>query len=260
MQHIIVLGAGLAGAVCALGLQRQGYHVTVIGSSRSFAVEAYQSVMHSFKTDQVWNCVGDCESACSRHVICNGTSSAQNKEFLLDRPLFDAALIAQLKRENIPVIEENESKESKRDSGIVVQLKTGRQVVGDFLVEARGRQAPASGKGLRGPETISLLNRWKGKEAQAQTTVTSLLDGWSWMAQLPDGRCYWQLTLDVNAAQLPGKKELIEYCMHRRAHCTVAQHFFRDQDMPKLEQIDLHARSSTSTLSQEVLGKLDSYR
>ncbi len=255
MQQIVVLGAGPAGTVCALGLQRLGYAVTVVASARSFAaVEGVsERVLHGLKQAGLELALASVNQACLRQVSWNGASSAQNQEFLLDRPVFDAALIAQLRQAGIQVIEHSAIKLVAQAAGFEIQLKDGQTLSADFLVEARGRQAPASGKGLRGPETISLLNRWQGQSAAPKTTVTSLADGWSWMAQLADGRCYWQLTLDVASANLPSKQQLIDYCAQRRAACSVSQQFFAEQ--PSIEQIDLHARSSTSTLSQAAVGE-----
>ncbi|MFT0212314.1 tryptophan 7-halogenase [Pseudomonas sp. F1_0610] len=253
MQHIVVLGAGPAGAVCALGLHKLGYLVTVVSSKRSFAAleGVSQRVLHAFQQAGLDLALATVNQSCARHVIWNGQESAQNHEFLLDRPVFDQAIIAQLKQAGIPVIEKSAVQVQAVSAGFSVQLKDGQALHADFLVEARGRQAPASGKGLRGPETISLLNRWQATQGEAKTAVTSLPDGWSWMAQLPDGRCYWQITLDVASANLPNKDQLLDYCNQRRKACILSQQFFAQS--PR-QGIDLHARSSTSTLSQIAVG------
>ena len=255
MQHIVILGAGPAGVVCALGLQRLGYAVTVVTTPRSFAaVEGVsERVLQGLQQAGLGLALATVNQACQRQVIWNAENSAQNQEFLLDRPAFDAALISQLQQAGIPVLLQSAVKVIENEQGFQINLKDGQQLAADFLVEARGRQAPASGKGLRGPETISLLNRWLGTACTAKTAVTSLPDGWSWMAQLPDGRCYWQLTLDVSSTKLPNKSELINYCSERRQQCVTSQQFFANQ--PAAKDIDLHARSSTSTLSQAAVGE-----
>ena len=135
--------------------------------------------------------------------------------------------------------------------GHQVELDGGQRLTADFLVEARGRQAPASGKGLRGPETVSLLNRWQGAPGVTASAVESLEDGWAWMARRDDAQCYWQWTVDVASAQLPGKTQLLDYCRMRRQASDFAQAFFVGGQESELQ---LHARSSTAILAPQVCG------
>ncbi|MCY1423039.1 hypothetical protein D9M71_387440 [compost metagenome] len=104
---------------------------------------------------------------------------------------------------------------------------------------------------MRGPETLSLLNRWQGLSGKTASAVQSLEDGWVWMARQADGRCYWQLTVDVASAQLPGKAQLLDYCCERRFQSALAQAFFEQRGETDLQ---LHARSSTAILSQQACG------
>jgi flavin-dependent dehydrogenase len=136
-------------------------------------------------------------------------------------------------------------------SGHRIELQGREALLADFLVEARGRQAPALGKGLRGPETVSLLNRWQGAPGITASAVESLEDGWAWMARRADGQCYWQWTMDVASAELPGKALLLDYCRQRRQQSAVARAFFGDEPPTNLH---LHARSSTEILSPQVCG------
>ena len=106
-------------------------------------------------------------------------------------------------------------------------------------------------KARRGPETLSLLNRWQGEPGPLETAVESLADGWAWMARLEDGRCYWQLTLDVASSQLPPREQLLAYCRERRATSQLVRQFFGDAEE---RELDLHARSSTAILCLEACG------
>lgn len=254
MHSIIVVGAGPAGAVCALGLQRLGLPVTVVSKPRSFAaVEGTTArVMQSLHQGGLFQALDVIHQSCAREVVWNGQSSSQNHEYLLDRPLFDAALLAQLNAVGIPVIQQSVARIEPNQGGFAITLQSGKILLADFLVEARGRQASASGKGMRGPETVSLLNRWQGSPGPARTTIISLPDAWCWMARLPDGRCYWQLTLDIESSRLGNKDELIKYCAMRRNKCPVTRKFFAK--MPAVTDVDLHARSSTATMSKDIVG------
>jgi hypothetical protein len=71
------------------------------------------------------------------------------------------------------------------------------------------------------------------------------------MARRDDGQCYWQWTVDVASAQLPGKAQLLDYCRARRQASDFAQAFFAGGQESELQ---LHARSSTATLAPQVCG------
>lgn len=253
MPVVVILGAGPAAVICALGVQRLGYQVTVVSEARRFsAVEGVsQRVLESLQHAGLRNVLDTVEQACVRSVLWNGEYNEQNHEYLLDRPRFDQALRQQLQDAGIPLLTQRVLRVQSTQHGHQIQLGGGQVLTADFLIEARGRQAPGSGKKMRGPETLSLLNRWQGPPQSVKTALHSHSDGWSWMAQLADGRCYWQLTLDVASAQLPPKARLLEYCRQRRQASTFAQDFFQQSEV---QDIDLHARSSSSTLSLDSCG------
>ena len=253
MLNVVILGAGPAAVVCALGVQRLGYNVTVVSEARRFsAVEGVsQRVLESLQHAGLRNVLDTVEQACVRSVLWNGEYNEQNHEYLLDRPRFDQALRQQLQDAGIPLLTQRVLRVHSAQHGHQIQLGSGQVLTADFLIEARGRQAPGSGKKMRGPETLSLLNRWQGPPQPVKTALHSHHDGWSWMAQLADGRCYWQLTLDVASAQLPSKERLLKYCQQRRQASIFAQEFFQQYEA---QNIDLHVRSSSSTLCNESCG------
>ncbi|MGE9762532.1 flavin-dependent monooxygenase QhpG [Pseudomonas sp. PDM20] len=253
---ILILGAGPAGAAVGLGLRRLGHPVTVISEWRRFAaVEGVsQRVLEGLRNSGLQRALACAAPPSQRRVHWNGVASAQNIECVLDRPRFDAGLREDLKQAGVELIEAQVLTVAEEAPGWRVKLEGGREVQGAFLVEARGRQAPLNQKGSkarRGPETLSLLNRWQGAPGPLATAVESLADGWAWMARLEDGRCYWQLTLDVACSQLPPREQLLDYCRERRAASTLVRQFFGDAAE---HELDLHARSSTAILCLEACG------
>lgn len=253
---ILILGAGPAGAAVALGLRRLGHPVTVISEWRRFAaVEGVsQRVLEGLRNAGLKHALECAAPPSQRRVQWNGVESAQNIECVLDRPRFDAGLREDLKQAGVELIEAQVLAVAEEGAGWRVTLENGREVLGAFLVEARGRQAPLNQRGAkarRGPETLSLLNRWQGEPGPLATAVESLADGWAWMARLEDGRRYWQLTLDVASSQLPPRDQLLDYCRERRAASTLVQEFFGGAEERGL---DLHARSSTAILCLEACG------
>lgn len=253
MTSILILGAGPAGAAVALGLRRLGHAVTLVSEWRRFAAleGVSQRVLEALRSAGLNHALANATLPSQRQVAWNGQQHAQNIEFLLDRPTFDRGLREDLRLAGVEVIEGRILNVHSSADGHRVELDGGQRLTADFLVEARGRQAPASGRGLRGPETVSLLNRWQGTPGVTASAVESLEDGWAWMARRDDGQCYWQWTVDVVSAQLPGKAQLLDYCRARRQASDFAQAFFAGGQESELQ---LHARSSTAILAPQVCG------
>jgi flavin-dependent dehydrogenase len=254
MTMIVVLGAGPAGTAVALGLRRLGHAVTLVSEWRRFAALEGVSVrvLDALRGAGLHQALANAALPSQRQVNWNGRQHAQNIEFLLDRPSFDRGLREDLRTAGVSLIEGRVMGVQTSPSGHCIQIEGQEALSADFLVDARGRQAPALGKGMRGPETVSLLNRWQGSPGKTASAVESLADGWAWMARRADGQCYWQWTVDVTSAELPGKAMLLEYCRQRRRASAVARAFFADQVEVDLQ---LHARSSTAILSPQVCGE-----
>ena len=248
--HIVVLGAGPAGAATAIGLRRLGYLVTVVSEWRRFAaVEGVsQRVLEGLRHAGLGGALSEAAMPATRQVRWNGEHLQMNQEFLLDRQRFDRALRADLARAGVTLIE-GRIREVARAEGHQVRLDDGQMLQAEFLVEARGRQAPLAADRMRGPETISLLNVWHDAPGAPASAVESLDDGWSWMARLADGRCYWQITLDAQG--VPTKAALPEYCATRRRDSALVAELFGAQAM---EPAQVHARSSTAILAGECVG------
>ena len=252
-QSILVLGAGPAGAATALGLRRLGYPVTVVSDWRRFAaVEGVsQRVLEGLRHAGLGAALAQATTPAERQVHWNGEQLRLNQEFLLDRERFDQALRDDLQRAGVTLIE-GRVREVLVDAGHQVRLDDGQILHADFLVEARGRQAPLAHGRLRGPETVSLLNVWQAAPGLPASAVESLDDGWAWMARLADGRCYWQVTLDATTAELPGKAALADYCAERRGRSALVAQLFDEQ---ALLPVSVHARSSTAILAGDCCGK-----
>ena len=253
MTDIVILGAGPAGAAVALGLRRLGHDVTLISEWRRFAALEGVSVrvLDALRSAGLHQALTEATLPSQRQVSWNDQHHAQNIEYLLDRPLFDRGLREDLRLAGVELIEGRVLRVQSSADGHRIEIDGHEPLLAPFLVEARGRQAPAIGKGLRGPETVSLLNRWQGTPGSTASAVESLADGWAWMARRADGQCYWQWTVDVASAGLPGKAMLLDYCRQKRGESAVARVFFGGE--PELD-LQLHARSSTAILNPQVCG------
>ena len=251
--RILILGAGPAGAAVALGLRRLGYPVSVVSEWRRFAALEGVSVrvLEALHSAGFHHALGDATLPSQRQVAWNGQHHAQNIEYLLDRPTFDKGLREDLRLAGVELIDGRVLSIETSTDGHKVEVEGHGAMKIDFLVEARGRQAPSLGKGVRGPETVSLLNRWQGAPGTTASAIESLKDGWVWMARRADGQCYWQWTLDVASADLPDKRDLLQYCLERRRDSMVAQAFF---GLASEIDVQVHARSSTAILNPQVCG------
>lgn len=252
-QGVLILGAGPAGAAVALGLQRLGYTVQVVSDWRRFAaVEGVsQRVLDGLRQAGLLRALACASLASPRRVQWSAEEQRLNQEFLIDRVAFDAAIREDLRAAGIELVAARVRAVEAISGGHRVQLESGRTLHGAFLVEARGRQAPLAGKRQRGPETLSLLNQWQEAPGRPASAVESLVDGWSWMARLADGRCYWQFTLDAAAAELPGKAQLPAWCAQRRGESLLVRELF---GVAALQPASLYARSSTAILCDEASG------
>lgn len=248
--RILVLGAGPAGAATALGLRRLGYPVTVVSDWRRFAAleGVSQRVLEGLRNAGLGGALAEAAMPATREVRWNGQHLQLNQEFLLDRQCFDRALRLDLERAGVKVIK-GRVREVTRKGVHCVGLDDGQVLHAEFLVEARGRQAPLAADRLRGPETVSLLNLWQGEPGAPASAVQSLDEGWAWMARRADGRCYWQITLD--AGGLPGKAALPEYCAERRRGSALVAELFGAQAFAPAQ---VHARSSTAILAGDCVG------
>jgi flavin-dependent dehydrogenase len=247
--RIVVLGAGPAGAAVARALAGLGYAVQVVSEWRRFdAVEELSPrVIEGLRRAGLHRAASCAVGPCKRTTLWNGVLQTLNAEFLVDRRVFDTALRDDLHSADVEVIEATVRTLQSSPAGHDLMIETADgplSLHADFLVEARGRLAPLTRDATRGPQTLSLLNIWRSQPGAAASAVESLQDGWAWMARLPDGRCYWQMTLDVACAELPQRDELPAFCARMR-HTPLASDFFAgDTDT----QARLHARSSTATL------------
>ncbi|GGB84572.1 alkylhalidase-like protein [Marinobacterium zhoushanense] len=255
--QILVLGGGPAGASVAIGLKRLGYEVTLVGEPRPFdAIEGVSDrVVEGMRHAGFERALTTLAAPSARSVTWNGETSAANTERLIVRQRFDRALVEDLRGSGVRVIQGRVTAMASQEAGFSVS------VVGDdgsehcveagFLVEARGRAAPASGvPRVRGAQSVSLLQHWQGAAGTPCSAVQSFADGWAWMAKREDGRRYLQLTLDVASSRLPPKQQLGQWCYERLSGLEQAQPF-----MEGAEPVgEVYARTSTPVLCEHSAG------
>lgn len=254
--QILVLGAGPAGAAVALGLKRMGYHVVVV--SRERRVEAIEGV--SARVLQALSATGLHRAAAAvvdqvpRQVRWNARTASMNTEMLVERPVFDRALRADLLEAGIEVVDANVCGIGSTADGHRVHLQDSafsRVLQAGFLVEARGRQASGAAVRLAGPATLTLLMRWMGTPGAPASGIESMGEGWAWMARMANGSASWQLALHAADKRLPKKDSLLDFCL-TTFDATWGQAFF-GTDRPAEPR--LYARTSGAVLCAQAAGE-----
>lgn len=257
MSHIIVLGAGIAGACVALGLKRLGYQVSICGQPRSFAaVEGIsERTLQGLQHAGFHYALQDLPKPSPRQACWNGIRSAANTETLVDRQRFDQGILQDLQTADIPYYEGHIATVNHNNSTHTIQLQqvdSSYVLEADFLVEARGRKAPLSKQSRSyGINTLSILQYWQGKPLAAQSAVESFELGWAWMAALADGSRYLQVTVDTKHTHLPDKQHLAHFCQQQLETLDISPPFLANAQYSG----HFHVRNSTPFLAKQVVGE-----
>ncbi len=256
--EIVVMGAGPAASATALGLQRLGHEVVIVGEARPFAAMEGISdrVVAGLLSAGFESFTEILPEPSRREVNWNGVASAANTERLIERAALDRCLWRDLDRNGVAMLEGHVRGCTARGDGFEVEAvrRDGASTVieAGFVVEARGRAAPSAGiSRLRGAETVSVLHYRQGPCAEARSAVQSHPDGWAWMASARDGRRYLQLSFDVAERRLPPKRSLRAFCEQLLSQLETARPFLEDSTPLGV----VHARSSTPVLCRNPVGK-----
>ena len=208
-----MLGAGPAGAAAALGLAALGYDVVVLAPPAPRARAQRESfsarVVEALRSLGVETALRTLEPPGVRVVRWAGAERELPGEAQVERAAFDAGLLADLAQRGVRVLREELLSLSLGDGTARVALASGDVLEARFALEARGRAAPSSGARERGCETVCLVQRWRAKNrgsARARAAnppriaITSLAEGWAWLADDGRGAFTTQLALDASAA------------------------------------------------------------
>ena len=249
-------GGGPAGCAAAIGLRRLGYSVVLVHMPRPWpSVEGISArTIEGMRNAGLLRAAETAAAASPRRVSWNGESSAANSEHLVQRRVFDAALLEDAAGAGVQLLPGRLRQCLHTPEQQIAHIDTqadGRLTVcARFLVEARGRTAPAApANPLRGPATVSFMRSSRGAPAAAGSSVCSFADGWAWQACGGDGWHFLQFTVTSQEHSLPNRTRL--------------QHWFQGElerlpaDMrPPAgaeEASDIMARGSSSTLQGELV-------
>ena len=256
--HIVIAGAGPAGAMVALGLARLSYRVSVIHKPRGFdACEGIsERVVQAFLSQGAHHALSTINEPSPRSVLWNNENSAANTERLIARQALDQALLQDLRDAGVTLLEGQllNYQLGKHGAELEIQTRerTTQNIPASFFVDARGRSASTKGDSrLKGPETLSLLLHWRGGEHNAASRALSFDSGWAWLARLNNGRCYTQITLSPQDTDLPPRAKLRDFVLAQLNHLPGFKDFIGDAQVDG----EITARSATAILSCDPIGK-----
>lgn len=143
-----------------------------------------------------------------RQASWNGQVSRHNTEYLVERARLDTALLGDLRAHGVAV-REAELRGARRE-GTGWRLDTdGGPLECAFLVEARGRAAPAgNGSLFRGPPTVAVARLFSGSRGGDATAVVPFRDGWAWLGRSRDAVSAVQFTISTDLLPAEGQAGL----------------------------------------------------
>jgi flavin-dependent dehydrogenase len=216
---IFVAGGGPAGTAAAVGLHRLGHRVVLVSRARRHSsIEGLSArTLDGLRAAGLEHALAAVGGEARRTLRWAGQDAAPNVEFVTDRGPFDRALLADTVAAGVTVHQGRVDRSEETAEGWRVLIRAEGheiEIESAFLVEARGREAPARGGTRRkGPPTTALgrlvLTDTGG---QPRTAVTSFSDGWAWFADAGQGQALLQIFIDGGRGALPPRPRLPEHC------------------------------------------------
>lgn len=192
---VLVLGCGPAACLAASRLARSGRAVTLLGrpDPRERVEGASPRVVALLQAEGV---SPDVFAPPTRRAVSWGDlPAAPNDEHVVERLVLDAALLTMARAAGVRVVEADVTARSAAG----VESSAG-VFTAPYVIEARGRRAPADGCAQRGPAGLAIAGWVPGAGAPGSSLTATPL-GWRWQAVLPDGRHWAQITVPAQSAR-----------------------------------------------------------
>lgn len=200
---ILIAGGGPAGCAAAFGLARAGFRVVVMTTPRRRLVTEGLSARVVRFLEQAGHerTRATLGPSVRREASWNGATTAANLEWVVEREVFDRALLEDVSAAGVHMV----IAPVRRLRLVEDQWQAeagGHAYRARFLVEARGRRAP--GRRHHGPPAIALAQTWSGLPPRPRTAIAPFADGFAWFATAGNGRGSLQL---VVAPGTPAERE-----------------------------------------------------
>lgn len=197
---IVIAGGGPAGSLAAVLLARQGARVALVDAGAGRPRLEGLPPRAATLLDGLGLGAGEIGPAVARRARWGGLEGAPNREHLVERAAFDAALRRGAADAGASLVVGRIAGLAPAAGGLL--LKDGSALQAGLLVEARGRRAPAAAGRKRGPASVAIAGR-AGRAAGAGAEIVAARDGWCWRAAEAEGPAWTQIVVDA-AALRPG--------------------------------------------------------
>ncbi len=189
-----IAGGGPAGAVAACLLARAGARVALVEGGRApDRLEGLSPRLMEILAGLNLPREG-VGPAAPRKAAWGALPAAPNREHVVDRRAFDAALRAAAADAGAHLVA---GAVARAEAGRI-RLADGREVEAGLVFEARGRRAPAGPRRLRGPATVAIAG-WTGAAGEGGA-IEAKAEGWVWRAANVAGG-WTQIVADAEEAK-----------------------------------------------------------
>jgi flavin-dependent dehydrogenase len=215
--RVAIAGGGPAGCAVAIGLARLGIEVALISRPRRRrATEGLSArTLGALESLKFRNALATLGPKVLRQCHWNGIDSSSSSEWLVDRGRFDQALLEDAAAAGVRIISGKVTAIHPLHPGWTLTWQADQDgkfsdnLRADFLVEARGREAPRAKQSIiSGPRALAIGRQWHLAKPRNDSRIAALPSGWAWLSAMG------------NKAQLqcitgrPGVKKL-QQCYHR---------------------------------------------
>lgn len=218
-SDIAVMGGGPAGCILAANLSKLGFTVALISRPRRFhAIEGLsERALKGLEFAGFEQTTASVGPRVRRVAMWNGERHDANHEWIVDRPAFDAGLLADAVRQGVRLINGTVRGFERRAPGWDVTWTTAgraqRRLEAAYLVDARGRASRrAATDWVMGPPTFALARRCLSSPSlPPRTAVLTLPNGWLWLADDGESGAVAQLFVSTSVNPLPARPDIDSY-------------------------------------------------
>lgn len=218
-SDIAVMGGGPAGSILAAQLCKLGFTVSVISRPRRLhAIEGLsERALKGLEFAGFEQTTASLGPRVRRVATWNGERHDANHEWIVDRPAFDAGLVADAARQGVRLLNGTVRSFERCARGWNVTWTTAgsaaRHLGAAYLVDARGRATQrAATDWVMGPPTFALARRCRSSPSlPPRTAVLTMPNGWIWLADDGKSRAVAQLFVSTSVNPLPARREIDGY-------------------------------------------------
>lgn len=207
LLDVVILGAGPAGALCAVELSKMQYKVLLINAGNSCSrIEGLSlRAVRLLQSKKMHKALAAVSPPLPRKVVWGELTSQKNTEHLVARPQFDEGLQIEAKNAGALVVEGRVThfEQDKIQGGWIITLPNQSSARCKFVIDARGRQVNPSDKSRPAPQNIALCAYIDNIDTEPGTQVVPNKNGWLWLARPNKQTPVWaQLMLHKAMPQL----------------------------------------------------------